>query len=90
MGAVLSSAFGTLLAAAVLFAFSLLYKAALPKPLADIPYNRDATGKLFGDVPEMIGYVLRTKRIFVGRRVTLLRSTMGFSMANSRPASSAG
>jgi hypothetical protein len=74
MGAVLSSAFGTLLAAAVIFSLSVLYKAALPKPLANIPYNRDAAGKLFGDVPEMMGYVMRTKRIFVsdcseGRRV---------------------
>jgi len=68
MGAVLSSAAGTLLAAAVVLVLSTLYKAALPRPLADIPYNRDAAGKLFGDVPEMIGYVLRTKRVFVGGR----------------------
>ena len=66
MGAVISSVFGTLIAAAVLFALSVLYKAALPKPLADIPYNRDAAKKLFGDVPEMMGYVMRTKRVFVG------------------------
>ena len=66
MGAVVSSAFGTLLAAGIIFALSVLYKAALPKPLANIPYNRDAAEKLFGDVPEMMGYVMRTKRIFVG------------------------
>ncbi|CAJ2500811.1 Uu.00g036640.m01.CDS01 [Anthostomella pinea] len=40
------------------------YRAILPKPLAGIPYNRDAAGKLFGDVPEMMGYVMGTKRIF--------------------------
>ncbi|KAF3769026.1 cytochrome P450 [Cryphonectria parasitica EP155] len=37
---------------------------SLPKPLAGIPYNRDAAQKLFGDVPEMMGYVIKTKRIF--------------------------
>ncbi|KKY29302.1 putative cytochrome p450 [Diaporthe ampelina] len=41
------------------------YRAALPKPLPGIPYNHGAAGKLFGDVPEMMSYVRRTKRIFV-------------------------
>ncbi|KAF2649260.1 cytochrome P450 [Lophiostoma macrostomum CBS 122681] len=41
-----------------------VYRVALPKPLAGIPYNHDAVSKLFGDVPEMMSYVLRTKRIF--------------------------
>ncbi|KAK0610826.1 cytochrome P450 [Immersiella caudata] len=40
------------------------YRAMLPRPLADIPYNQDAASKLFGDVPEMMGYVFRTGRIF--------------------------
>jgi hypothetical protein len=44
------------------------YRAILPKPLPDIPYNKDAAGKLFGDIPEMMGYVMRTKRIFVRSR----------------------
>lgn len=43
----------------------LAYRAILPKPLEGIPYNKDAANKLFGDVPEMMGYVMRTKRIFV-------------------------
>ena len=43
----------------------LAYRAVLPRPLAGIPYNKDAASKLFGDVPEMMGYVMRTKRIFV-------------------------
>ncbi|KAL1617767.1 hypothetical protein SLS56_010831 [Neofusicoccum ribis] len=34
-------------------------------PLPDIPYNKDAASKLFGDVPEMMAYVKRTQRIFV-------------------------
>lgn len=42
----------------------------LPKPLPGIPYNRDAADRLFGDVPEMMGYVMRTKRIFVSHIVT--------------------
>ncbi|VUC29603.1 unnamed protein product [Clonostachys rosea] len=40
------------------------YRAILPKPLPNIPYNQDAARKLSGDVPEMMGYVMRTKRIF--------------------------
>uniref|UniRef100_A0A8H7N0V3 Cytochrome P450 n=1 Tax=Bionectria ochroleuca TaxID=29856 RepID=A0A8H7N0V3_BIOOC len=46
-------------------AMYMAYRAILPKPLPNIPYNQDAAGKLFGDVPEMMGYVMRTKRIFV-------------------------
>lgn len=41
------------------------YRAALPRPLPGIPYNENAAHKLFGDVPEMMSYVTRTKRIFV-------------------------
>nr|WGZ60619.1 cytochrome P450 [Fusarium tricinctum] len=42
----------------------LAYRAILPKPIAGIPYNKDAAGRMLGDIPEMIGYVRRTKRIF--------------------------
>lgn len=69
MGAVFSSLGGALPAAVLVVGLYVGYRAALPKPLANIPYNRDAAGKLFGDVPEMMGYVMRTKRIFVGRRL---------------------
>lgn len=41
------------------------YRAVLPKPLPGIPYNRDAAKSILGDIPEMMRYVLRTKRIFV-------------------------
>lgn len=41
------------------------YRAVLPKPLPGIPYNREAANSLLGDIPEMMRYVLRTKRIFV-------------------------
>lgn len=50
---------------AVGVALYLGYQAILPKPIADIPYNRDAAEKLFGDIPEMMRYVMRTGRIFV-------------------------
>ena len=71
MGAVFSSVEGAVLAAVVLVGLYTAYRAALPKPLANIPYNPDAAHKLFGDVPEMMGYVMRTKRIFVSSLAAL-------------------
>lgn len=65
MGVIFSSLGGTLLSGVVLLGLYALYRVVLPKPLPGIPYNRDAADKLFGDVPEMMGYVMRTKRIFV-------------------------
>lgn len=66
MGAsILPSLGATLLVAVSAIGLYILYRAALPKPLEGIPYNKDAADKLFGDVPEMMGYVMRTKRIFV-------------------------
>lgn len=56
---------GALALGIVSIALYVTYRAILPKPLPDIPYNKDAVGKLFGDVPEMMRYVMRTKRIFV-------------------------
>ena len=56
---------------AALIILYVLYRAALPKPLKGIPYNQDAAGRLFGDVPEMMRYVMKTKRIFV--RFTFFR-----------------
>lgn len=65
MEAITSSLGVTLAGGAFIVVLYCLYRAALPRPLADIPYNKDAASKLFGDVPEMMGYVMRTKRIFV-------------------------
>jgi cytochrome P450 len=48
----------------IIVALYAAHRAILPKPIADIPYNKDAASKLFGDVPEMMGYVMRTKRVF--------------------------
>ncbi|KAK4447382.1 cytochrome P450 [Podospora aff. communis PSN243] len=64
MGNVFSSFGGSWVVGIILAALYAGYRAILPKPLADIPYNRDAASKLFGDVPEMMGYVFRTGRIF--------------------------
>ncbi|SPQ20733.1 0243be2b-e7fd-4f83-ac15-8e8c075fc98c [Thermothielavioides terrestris] len=64
MGTVLSSVEGTLLVGVLIVGLYTAYRAALPKPLANIPYNRDAARRLLGDVPEMVAYVVRTKRVF--------------------------
>ncbi|KAH5101989.1 hypothetical protein HBI24_032160 [Parastagonospora nodorum] len=42
----------------------LLSKAMLPTPLPGIPCDKKAANRIFGDVPEMISYVFRTRRIF--------------------------
>lgn len=49
----------------VCVALYMAYRRCLPKPIPGIPYNKDAAAKMFGDVPEMMGYVMRTQRIFV-------------------------
>lgn len=72
MSANFSSLEVTLIVGIILLVSHIFYRAALPRPLVGIPYNRDAAGKFFGDVPEMMGYVLRTRRIFVGVGCSLL------------------
>ncbi|KAL1615347.1 hypothetical protein SLS54_009128 [Diplodia seriata] len=64
MDAVVPSAGAASIAGGLLLVLYLMYRAALPKPLPGIPYNKEAASKLLGDVPEMMGYVRRTKRIF--------------------------
>lgn len=58
----------TLLAGGLFLVAYLAYRALLPKPLPGIPYNKDAATKLFGDVPEVMGYVKSTKQIYVRMR----------------------
>jgi hypothetical protein len=60
-----SYSIASLLAGVLTISVCIVYRYLLPKPLHGIPYNQDAAKKLFGDVPEMMGYVLRTKRVFV-------------------------
>ncbi|KAK6074479.1 cytochrome P450 [Seiridium cupressi] len=65
MDAAFLSSQSTLVIGPVLLVLYLAYRAILPKPLAGIPYNVTASKKILRDVPEMMGYVMRTKRIFV-------------------------
>ncbi|KAI1109151.1 cytochrome P450 [Nemania sp. NC0429] len=64
MGSLFFSNAAGLLVALLAVVLYLARRALLPKPLAGIPYNRDAANKILGDVPEMLDYVKRTKRIF--------------------------
>ncbi|KAK9775611.1 putative Cytochrome P450 [Seiridium cardinale] len=64
MGGAFLSSQSTLVSGPVLLVLYLAYRAILPKPLAGIPCNVEAPKKILGDVPEMMGYVMRTKRIF--------------------------
>ena len=54
-----------LIASGALLILYLAYRAVLPRPISGIPHNRDAASKLLGDVPEMLTYVRRHKRMFV-------------------------
>lgn len=56
---------GTLAVGVITIALFAAYQYLRPRPLPGIPYNHDAAGKLFGDVAEMMAYVMRTKRIYV-------------------------
>ena len=64
MGAVFSSTGGTLLLLALAVGVYLGQRAIRPRPLAGIPYNRDGAARLLGDVPEMMGFVLKTGQVF--------------------------
>ncbi|KAM7208265.1 cytochrome P450 1A1 [Naviculisporaceae sp. PSN 640] len=60
----ISLAATSLLARGLLLVVYLAYRALLPNPLPGIPYNKDAATRLFGDVPEVMGYVKSTKQIY--------------------------
>ncbi len=68
MGAVLSIVDTPVLVAIVIAGLYFLRRLMLPKPIPNIPYNHDAASKMFGDVPELMGYVMRTQRVFVRSR----------------------
>lgn len=68
MGITLFSVEGAFVSSVFIVVLYVAYRAVLPKPLPGIPYNRDAANGLLGDIPEMMRYVLRTKRIFVSDR----------------------
>lgn len=55
----------TLLAVSfLLLSCYLLYLWALPKPIPGIPYNKEATKHLLGDIPQMVKHVTDTKEVF--------------------------
>lgn len=68
MGAVLSIVDAPVLIALLIAGLYFLRRLMLPKPIPNIPFNHDAASKTFGDVPELMGYVMRTKRVFVRSR----------------------
>lgn len=70
MGAVLSIVDAPVLIAVIVAGLYFLRRLMLPKPISNIPFNHDAASKTFGDVPELMGYVIRTKRVFVRSRET--------------------
>ncbi|KAL7808387.1 cytochrome P450 [Trichoderma gracile] len=62
--ALTTSSAGAWIVGIVYVALYMAYRRILPKPIANIPHNKEAATKMFGDVPEMMGYVMRTQRIF--------------------------
>ncbi|KAF4536396.1 Cytochrome p450 monooxygenase [Lasiodiplodia theobromae] len=64
MGEKFPSAGAAAIAGGVFLVLYMIYRAALPRPIPGIPHNKDAASKILGDIPEMMGHVKRTKRIF--------------------------
>lgn len=52
-----------LLVAVTFIGLVLLYRAALPKPIPGIPYDRNSANRLFGDVPEAMKYHEQTSEM---------------------------
>ena len=44
----------------ILIAAYILYRAALPRPIPGIPYNKTSARRIFGDVPEFLAYQAET------------------------------
>lgn len=41
-----------------------LYRAALPKPIPGIPYNKHSARRILGDVPDLLAYNAKTSEVF--------------------------
>jgi hypothetical protein len=41
----------------------LLYRWLLPKPISGIPYNKEATKTIWGDIPSMLGHLKTNKML---------------------------
>ncbi|GAP91337.1 putative cytochrome p450 [Rosellinia necatrix] len=62
MDVIFSSVRGNWLVGLIAIVLYLGYRAILPKPIAGIPYNRDAANKILGDIPEMCWLTSLTTR----------------------------
>ncbi|CZR65123.1 related to TRI13-cytochrome P450 [Phialocephala subalpina] len=60
----LSSSSTALAAGVVLTVLTLLYRAALPKPIPGIPYNHASARSIFGDIPGMMKWKKDTRETF--------------------------
>ncbi|KAI0862939.1 cytochrome P450 [Xylaria cubensis] len=66
----LSYAIGTTLILSL--SLFLLYRAALPKPLAGIPYNEVSAHNVFGDVPAMLSHIANDDGTFISYLINSL------------------
>ena len=48
----------------VALALYLFYRWAMPSPIPGIPYNKEATKSILGDIPSMVKHVSKTQRVF--------------------------
>ena len=55
-----------LVAAVVLLAGYFAYRADLPKPIPGIPYNKDASKRIMGDLPDFLEFAKTDQRSLLG------------------------
>ncbi|KAF6804559.1 cytochrome p450 [Colletotrichum sojae] len=72
---------------AIIIAIYVYRTRILPKPLPDIPFNKNAATHPLGDIPEMMSYVMRTKRIFCWLTSLTTRHQSAIVQAFIKPAS---
>ncbi|KAI0124990.1 cytochrome P450 [Xylariales sp. AK1849] len=48
----------------VIFAVYVVYRAALPRPIAGIPYHKNSTTRILGDAPAMVRHIQRCGTVF--------------------------
>lgn len=54
----------TIVVGLIFTALALLYRAALPKPIPGIPYNRKSANSILGDIPDMLRWRRDTRETF--------------------------
>ncbi|KAF6837093.1 cytochrome p450 [Colletotrichum musicola] len=78
---------GLMTAGAVIIGFYVYRTMILSKPFPGIPYNKRAATHPLGDIPEMMNYVTRTKRIFCWLTSLATRHQSAIVQAFIKPAS---